>query len=1062
MRLFSKCVASLLLAMISGAVHAAPPVNLADVASGIGGFAIVKDTSGDYTAALPAGDTNGDGLDDLLVGVSVYTSGRLFVALGRPGNDAILITDLDAGVGGFEIHSESSDNSFAARPAGDVNADGLDDIIIYNSYGPAHRTRSYVVFGKTNLAEVQLSDVARGLGGFIIDGSLEVLRAGGCGDFNGDGFDDVAVTQIRPGKVSSNVLVVFGKTDTDTVSLENLSGSGKGFRLTQGGAGLQANLSDGPIGDVNGDGYDDLIFTRNSLIQSFTGRSWVVFGRAGSSDIDLTSAENGQGGFLIRGSAASGHDAKWAGGTGDVNGDGLDDILISAPDVEYNGFASGRLYVVFGRTITTPLNLLSIDGSQGGFVADGLASGDKFGDWIWEGGDINADGLSDILAGAFNGSIVGIGINVGKTYAIYGKAGTERTYLDAIEIGSGGFVINGYISFGHASFPGSADVNGDGRTDVTVFGYDRDRSFVVHSPETPPLTLPAGIPAMATYRAHTRTGDGGGGGNVPPRKLRQSRLTIDYSDADFARSLTGASLETVTIRRTRSGVAGLGPLADIASSNWHVTTDRLGFLPAEITIKYLDLEISGISGTEEELAIYQGSSLAGPWVQHETTVNPMRNEASATVVDFGYFTIGRGGLAPTPTPTPDPTPPPTFTPTPTPTPIPTDTPTPTPSPTPTPVTYDFIGGETHGWIGGAVPGFGGTVSAGSSGLCMSVPATGENSVLWMSPEQFAPYVPDRLYKVRLHLSTDQSMPDAIPLFFFTYDNFLSSGEGNHYGGFFWILDVDGGAQGIGRPQGRTTFDFYVAPIAEETARWSELPAEDLDLLDMRFAARVIDANATVVSDNDSGMTCVSKIEISSIAIGALPAIEFAYAPPISNIFFFPQTADETSTGGTATIDDLNSIARYELPTEGDVRKTLGPISPGSDDDLRLRLFPVQWLSDKLMETTTAIRGEPEGINPIDAILISNDTATNELGASQYVTRGASGSELDRIGSPRPFVQNYRAYFYTQNTTASMTPYANRLRPLLTFFNSTNLGDDGTGGDEVYVESMSLGQFTRLP
>lgn len=375
------------------------------------------------------------------------------------------------------------------------------------------------------------------------------------------------------------------------------------------------------------------------------------------------------------------------------------------------------------------------------------------------------------------------------------------------------------------------------------------------------------------------------------------------------------------------------------------------------------------------------------------------------------------------------------------------------------------GGNDQGWAGGAVPGFGGTTEVNSNGLCMTVPGPGSNFTLWVSPEQLVELIGQTIFCVRLELSTDQVAPDAIPLFFFVYDNFISSGGGNNYGGFFWILDVDGGAQGIGRLQGRTSFTFYIVPIAHMTPQWMAgafTAQADLEN-DFRFQYRVIDDNETLITDADSGTICIARVEVTAIPRNRLPDSAVVFNPPISTSTHFAQAQDEIGTGVSfSMIDDATNTARYQLLTIGDVRKTFGYFDP-TQPNLNTQLFPIQWMQESIYRTRARIRAELNQTDPIDVIFISNDTTTNELGAVQYITRGAPGGPMDGVASPKlSAIADYEAYVFGQNSTLSMSPNADLLRPLVIFFNTGTQAGDGTGGDATIIDSLEVDKLNSLP
>ncbi|CAC9572015.1 hypothetical protein, partial [uncultured Gammaproteobacteria bacterium] len=141
------------------------------------------------------------------------------------------------GTGGFVINGENAyDRSgFSVSTAGDVNGDGLDDLIVgsfeADPSGKSKAGKSYVIFGKINNAEVNLSVVASGTGGFVINGEnagdLSGSSVSTAGDVNGDGLDDLIVgariAKARAGKS----YVIFGKNDTDAIDLSELNDDSK-------------------------------------------------------------------------------------------------------------------------------------------------------------------------------------------------------------------------------------------------------------------------------------------------------------------------------------------------------------------------------------------------------------------------------------------------------------------------------------------------------------------------------------------------------------------------------------------------------------------------------------------------------------------------------------------------------------------------------------------------------------------------------------------------------------------------------------------------------------------
>jgi hypothetical protein len=145
--------------------------------------------------------------------------------------------------------------------------------------------------------------------------------------------------------------VVFGKAGGFDANLElsSLDGS-NGFEISGKNTGDQSGYSVSSAGDVNGDGFDDLIIGAYRANQNGSGASYVVFGKAGGFDANLElSSLDGSNGFEISGESngdASGFSVSSA---GDVNGDGFDDLIIGASGADPNGKYSGASYVVFGQ-----------------------------------------------------------------------------------------------------------------------------------------------------------------------------------------------------------------------------------------------------------------------------------------------------------------------------------------------------------------------------------------------------------------------------------------------------------------------------------------------------------------------------------------------------------------------------------------------------------------------------------------------------------------------------------------------------------------------------------------
>ena len=265
--------------------------------------------------------------------------------------------------------------------AGDVNGDGFDDLIIGASAADPNGTtaagESYVVFGNNSGFSPSLDlSTLNGSNGFVINGVDETDFSGdsvsGAGDFNGDGFDDLIIgaSSANPNGMDNagKSYVVFGNNTgfSSSLDLSALDGT-NGFVINGIDAEDRSGGSVSDAGDVNGDGFDDIIvgaFRGDPNGNSSAGESYVLFGQSGgfSSSFDFSSLD-GTNGFVISGIDEEDRSGWSVSGAGDVNGDGFDDLVIGAPGMFFDHFdppivplSTGRSYVVFGRaSVSAPI-----------------------------------------------------------------------------------------------------------------------------------------------------------------------------------------------------------------------------------------------------------------------------------------------------------------------------------------------------------------------------------------------------------------------------------------------------------------------------------------------------------------------------------------------------------------------------------------------------------------------------------------------------------------------------------------------------------------------------------
>ena len=446
------------------------------------GFVINGENADDHSGKVStAGDVNGDGLDDLIVGAigsdpsNKTNAGKSYVVFGKINDTAINLSAIASGTGGFVINGENVDDGsgVSVSNAGDVNGDGLDDLIVGAYKADSKAGKSYVIFGKKDSVTIDLSAIASGTGGFVINGESKVSWSGfsvsTAGDVNGDGLDDLIVGAF----LANTSYVIFGKRDSAAINLSAIA-SGTGGFVINGEIGSGSDWSGQSVstaGDVNGDGLDDLIVGANGA-NTGTGKSYVIFGKKDSTTIDLSAIASGTGGFVINGENTSDWSGVSVSSAGDINGDGLDDLIIGAQYATPSGKSNaGKSYVVFGKTDSTAINLSTIASGTGGFVINGENAGDWNGKSVSTAGDVNGDGLDDLIVGSpYKIESDGSTLEAGKSYVIFGKIDSTAIDLSAIASGTGGFIINGE-NIGDrngVSVSTAGDVNGDGLDDLIV------------------------------------------------------------------------------------------------------------------------------------------------------------------------------------------------------------------------------------------------------------------------------------------------------------------------------------------------------------------------------------------------------------------------------------------------------------------------------------------------------------------------------------------------------------------------------------------------------------------
>jgi hypothetical protein len=394
-----------------------------------------------------AGDVNGDGYGDILVGAPYYDNGQ------TDEGAAFLYFGSSNGISFFEdwfgeSNQDSSNYGNCVSTAGDVNGDGFSDIIIgapnYDNNG-VDKGAVFLYFGSPNgpsLIEDWTSIGSQSEGNF----GSSISTAG---DVNGDGFSDIVVGASRFSSGFGAVYIFHGSNSGLSASYD--------WRFLSIWSGSNFGSSVSTAGDVNGDGYSDVIVGANlyNAGGTYKGAAFTYYG----SSLGLSSTAywmvvgNQPSGYLYLGSSVS--------TAGDINGDGYSDVIVGAKGYVIGSDVLGAAFIYFGNDLglsVTPNDILY-----------GPRDGADFGTSVSTAGDINGDGYSDVI----------VGENVFQdSYVYFGSSTGLPATHDWSDNGSPFFLPNS--EYGRCVST-AGDINGDGYSDVIVsapFYDDKGEVFI--------------------------------------------------------------------------------------------------------------------------------------------------------------------------------------------------------------------------------------------------------------------------------------------------------------------------------------------------------------------------------------------------------------------------------------------------------------------------------------------------------------------------------------------------------------------------------------------------------
>jgi hypothetical protein len=404
-----------------------------------------------------AGDVNGDGYEDIIIGAPFndaggVNAGRAYIYFGGTVMDSIadvILTGEAAGdIFGISVSS-----------AGDVNGDSYDDVIVgaqENSAGGTAAGRVYIYFGGELMDDI--ADI-------IITGTTSNNFFGKCvagaGDVNGDGYDDVLASAPYYNNSTGITYIFYGGSLMDTIPDVVMIGE----NLVQ-----YFGSSIASAGDVNGDSFADvLIGGAYNSSSTFAGKAYLYLG-----GVSMDSTAD----VVMNGEMISDRFGYSVSSAGDVNGDGFSDVIIGSINNDAGGMDAGRAYVYFGDS-----NMDNI----ADWISTGEASEDQFGSSVASVGDVNGDGFGDIIVGAYQNDAGGM--DAGRAYVYFGAANMDSiadwTFTGEAEEDLFGLAVGA-----------AGDVNGDGIADVIIGapyndfgGVDAGKAYLYLSSPTIPVEL---------------------------------------------------------------------------------------------------------------------------------------------------------------------------------------------------------------------------------------------------------------------------------------------------------------------------------------------------------------------------------------------------------------------------------------------------------------------------------------------------------------------------------------------------------------------------------------------
>ncbi len=387
---------------------------------------------------------------------------------------------------------------------------------------------------------------------------------------------------------------------------------------------------------------------------------------------------------------------------------------------------------------------------------------------------------------------------------------------------------------------------------------------------------------------------------------------------------------------------------------------------------------------------------------------------------------------------------------------------------------DFRAGHS-GWTGTQSAGTASPTSDATNGLCVTVPATGNNDGQWQSAYPLVTLVENSCWEARVTVTTNNTTVLATPMWMLVYDNYSSTGAGNNeYGGEFFFLDNTGGANSPISGVGRSDYKVFMMPPQMQTAQFASSTAGFFSTVmdannDFRVTLRVFDYDSGGYgAETDAGSICWQDLTIYQHDLA-----DMVVDSTVMNVTAFTNAMTDTTKTDNSWYKDDDSAFQNSTLTYSGSYVTLAPVTNWSTGEILMFRpgdqtinllsstgtenadnYPVQWVSDTTyyIEFTLSAISTTTELNPPDVIRVGADTETAELTFDNFIvpntgdffTSGADyhrGVSMPRAGTP----QKYACFFNTHSQSTTTIVDGKRWRPRFEILTNATLQPLGLTG-----------------